>query len=187
MFCMSHKLILLIMVGLVPVFANAQEGEAAPAVPKEKKEKPTQAIEYTQKETKLNTIQTRIQDEQSDFDRLVWRKAHATDQKEIESILQEMVDVTNQRNKDVEEYNQVYQDFQYRYPSKNVELNRLYQMEQKRTVDEMQGAADLDDMLTRVKRVIEKKFAPFEPESEKTAKVAPAQPDEPPKKLRLEK
>ena len=152
----------------ISVAGHAEEGgEAAPAQPKEKKEKPTAAIEFTQKTMKLNTIGTRLLDSQSDFDHLVWRKEHTTDQKEIESILKEMVDITNQRNKDVEEHNKLGQDLLYRYPSKNTEINRLYQMEQKRDIDEMQSAADLDDMLTRVKRVIERKFAPFNPEQNK--------------------
>lgn len=190
MFCTSLKHILLIGVTLASFTAIAGEegGEAAPAAKeKEKKEKPTAAMEYVKVQTKLNTIESRVTDAENDFRKLVEKKENTKDQKQVEEILKEMVEVTKQRNKDAEELRRVQTDFLYRYPSKSVELNRLYQIEEKKTVEEMTSGADLDEMLTRIKKVIERKFAPFNPEPEKKTVTAKPEEEEPKPKLRLEK
>jgi hypothetical protein len=167
------------------------EGEAAPAAgEKNKKEKPTAAVEFTQHESKINVIQSRIEDANVEFQKLVEEKSHEKDPQRLDGILKAMVDIANRRNKDVEEFNQVRLEILYKYPSKTAELNRLYEMEQRKTADEMQSTADLDEMLTRVKRVIDRKFASFNP----NPPALKGKPDgkvetetEEPKRLKLEK
>lgn len=188
MYCMNRSLALFfVFVVCGTVMAEEGGGEGAAPAAKEKKEKPTAAAEFQQKVTKLNTIETRMEDAQTEFDHLVSDKEHTTDQKQVEAILKQMVEVNKQRNKDAEEYNAIKQELAYRYPSKAAELNRLYQLQQKRSMDEMQSGADLDDMLTRIKKVIERKFAPFNPEKDKVVTAVPTEAPEEPKKLRLEK
>jgi hypothetical protein len=173
------------------VFALAGEGgeggEGGGEKKKEKQEK-SQATEYVEKTTKLNTIQVRLIDAQKEFDKLIEEKDKEKDQKKKDDIIKEMVEVSKNRNKDVDGYNKVRQELLYQYPAKTAELNRLYRLEEKKNVDDMQSTADLDEMLTRVKRVIEKKFAPFNPDNDKPKPAAKATlPLDQPAKLRLEK
>jgi hypothetical protein len=52
----------------------------------------------------------------------------------------------------------------------------------------MQSTADLDDLLNRVKKAIDRKFAPLVPPGEQSASLPPPPAeDEKPKKLKLEK
>jgi len=164
------------------------EGGEGGGEKKIEKKEVSPANEYIEKTTKLNTIQVRVFDAQDLFDKLVEEKEKEKDQKRKDEIIREMVDISKRRNKDVDDYNRIRQELLYQYPAKNAELNRLYRVEQKKNADEMQSSADIDDLLTRVKKVIEKKFAPFNPESDKPKPAAKATgPDDPPAKLRLEK
>jgi hypothetical protein len=162
-------------------------GEGGGEKKKEKTEK-SPVTEFVERTTKLNTIQMRVQEAQKDFGKLIEEKEEEKEQKKKDEIIKEMVEVSKRRNKDVDDYNKVRQELLYQYPAKSAELNRLYHVEEKKNVDEMQSTADIDEMLTRVKRVIEKKFAPFNPESDKPKPAAKATlPPEQPAKLRLEK
>lgn len=142
-------------------------GEAAkPGAAPEKKER-SQSAEFVEKTTKLNTIQSRIEDAQKEFDKLVEEKEKEKEQKKKDDIIKELVEISKKRNKDVEDYNRMKQELLYQYPAKNAELNRMYQTEEKKDVDELESTADIDDLLTRIKKVIQKKFAPFDPENDK--------------------
>src|SRR4051812_48000164 len=106
--------------GFISLAAFANEGgeaggEGGEGGAKKKQEK-TAAVEYLQKTTKLNTIQSRIQDSQKEFEHLTEEKEHEKDQKKIQEMLKEMVEVAKRRNKDVTEYNQVRQELLYKYP-----------------------------------------------------------------------
>jgi len=180
-------------------FAEGAEGggEAAkPGAAPEKKER-SQSAEYVEKTTKMNAMQSRIDDAQKDFDGLVEEKEKEKDQKKKDEIIKQLVEISKKRNKDVEDFNRTKQELLYQYPAKTAELNHMYQTEEKKDVDEMQGTADIDDLLTRIKKVIQKKFAPFDPENDKPkpstkdAKAANGKSGGPdgdaPAKLRLEK
>lgn len=183
-------LLLVITTMSLSAFANEGGGEGGEGGGEKKVEKKevSPANEYVEKTTKLNTIQVRVFDAQDLFDKLVEEKEKEKDQKRKDEIIREMVDISKRRNKDVDDYNRIRQELLYQYPAKNAELNRLYRVEQKKNADEMQSSADIEDMLTRVKKVIEKKFAPLNPENDKPKPAAKATiPEEPPVKLRLEK
>lgn len=193
------KIILAAML-VSPLIAFAEGGEgggegAKPGAAPEKKER-SQSAEYVEKTTKLNALQSRIEDAQKDFDKLVEEKEKEKDQKKKDEIIKELVEISKKRNKDVEDYNHKKQELLYQYPAKNAELNRMYETQEKKDVDELQSTADIDDLLTRIKKVIQKKFAPLNPENDKpkpSTKDAKAegQPghsgEEAPAKLRLEK
>lgn len=174
-----------------PAFAG--EGAEGGAKASEKKAPPSQAEEYVQKTTRMNAIQSRIDDAQKDFDKLVEEKDKEQDSKKKDELIKELVEVNKHRNKDVEDYNRTKQELLYQYPAKTEELNRLYQTQEKKEVDEMQSTADIDELLTRIKKVIQKKFAPLNPEnnkpkpSGKDAKNTNENNSEAPAKLRLEK
>jgi len=161
-----------------------EAGPAAPKIPKDQKE-------FTEKNAKLNSLISRITEAEKQFNELVHHKNAAKTTAEKQTIIHEMVAVTDQRNKDVETYNKLKSDLELRYPNQGEHLNRRYQTQTKRTVEELEGVAGLDELLTRTKKIVEKKFAPFmenEPKAEGKKNLAhdPGAGDEP-KRLKLEK
>lgn len=157
---------------------------AAPAIPKDQKE-------FTDKNTKLNGLISRITESEKQFKELVHHKNEAKTTAEKQTIIHEMVELTNQRNKDVDAYNKLKSDLELRYPNRGEHLNRRYETQTKRTVEELEGVAGLDELLTRTKKIIEKKFAPFmeadvQAQNKKGTGHHPAAADEP-VRLRLEK
>ncbi len=161
--------------------AAPAEGTAAP-MPKNEKE-------FLDKTAKLNTLTGRIVESEKRFNEIVHHKNETKDTAEKQKYIQEMLEVSKQRNKDVEEYNKVKMDLTLRYPSQGERLSRRYQTQSKRSVEELEGVAGLDELLTRTKKMVEKKFAPFADketkDDKKAARAAPA--DEAPKRLKLEK
>lgn len=191
--------------------AKPAEGAAAPA------EGGTPGIEpaskeqrqYTEKSAKLKTLATRISDSEKEFQTLVEEKEHIKNNpEEIQRILSKMVEVAATRNKAVDDYNKLKADLDYRYPGEGQSGQRQYQTQTKKSVEELEGVAGLDELLTRTKKVVEKKFVVFadeeaaRAEEEKKKKkpkaqralpspipeaVPPPAPEEKSERLRLEK
>lgn len=181
------KLKMIIALGLIVfgplVLSEEKEGGAATEVPKEQKE-------FVEKSGKLNTLINRITDAEAKFAELVHHKEAASTSAAKQEIIKEMVEVTNQRNKDVEAYNSLKSDLALRYPNQGEKLDRQYRTQTKRSVEELEGGAGLDEMLTSTKKLIEKKYAPFLDEEDKesgTRTPAHVHDLEEPKRLRLEK
>lgn len=165
-------------------FARAEEGakSAEPALPKDQKE-------FFEKTQRLNSLTTRIEEAERQFNELVMRKSTEKVNEEKERIIKQMNEVTKDRNKSVEEFNRVKSDLGLKYPNQGVNLNRRYQTQTKKSVEELEGVAGLDELLTRTKKIVEKKFAPFETAEDKNPKPKVAKPsdEEKPARLRLEK
>lgn len=162
-------------------------GGAAPTegAPEKKKSEKSPADEYVAKTTKLNTLQSRIDGYEKDFEDLVLQKASEKNQTRIQEIIKQMVEISKARNKDVADFNQVRQEMIYKYPAMTQELNRNYSLEQKKDVNELESANNLDEMLNRTKKAIDRKFGAPEEKSGDTKRVHV--PVEEKKKLRLEK
>lgn len=145
--------------------------------------------EFVEKSAKLTTLTNRIADHDKNFQELVHQKALAKTAAQKQEIIEQMNELNSTRNKDIDAFNKVRSELALRYPNRGEQLNRRYETQSKRSVEEMEGVAGLDEMLTRTKKVIEKKFAPFmEDEKEKETKAKVATPEEEkPQKLRLEK
>lgn len=146
--------------------------------------------EFNEKTQRLNSLGTRIEESDKQFKELVQHKQHEKDQKEIERIIKQMNEVVKDRNKSAEEYNRLKSEIAQRYPNQGLPVNRRYETQGKKTVEEMEGAAGLDELLTRTKKIIDKKFATFEdPNAPKVAAPphAPKPGEEKPERLRLEK
>ena len=157
--------------------------EAAGPLPKDQRE-------FGEKTQRLNSLSTRIEEAEKQFQELVGRKAHEKNADEKQRIIKQMNEVTTDRNKAAEEYNRVKSDLNLRYPNQGTHLDRRYQTQSKKSVEELEGAAGLDELLTRTKKMIDKKFAPFaENEASKsTEKKKPTlREDEKPARLRLER
>lgn len=162
---------------------EAEGGKPGAQISKDEKE-------FVDKTAKLNTLTNKIADTEKHFVELVHEKEEAKDSVQKQKIIAEMLEVAKERNKAAEEYNKVKMDLKLRYPNQGEHLERRYQTQTKRTVEELEGVAGLDELLTRVKKVVEKKFAAFEDKEEKREKNKPAkhaEEEEKPKKLRLEK
>lgn len=182
---LSLSVLLAMMAGLAA--AEEKSGEAGGAKPSAEISK--EQREFTEKQTKLNALQNRLVDADKKFKELVNEKAEAKTTESKQQIIKEMVELTNQRNKDAAEFNQIKSDLTYRYPNQGEHLERRYQTQSKRSVEEMEGAAGLDEMLTHTKKLIDKKYAPFMPEEDGKAapKATSVQIEEKPARLRLEK
>jgi len=161
-------------------------GEAPPAgvLPKDQKE-------YIEKTGKMTTLTNRIIEHEKNFAATVHAKTIAKNVKEKQRLIGELNAIAKERNKDVDLFNKLKMDVKLRYPNQGIALDRRYSTHQKKSVEELEGVAGLDEMLTRVKKVIDKKYEPFLIEEEKANNIQPtvAKPDEEgkPKRLRLEK
>lgn len=176
MLCIKLSLILLF------VFTSslfAAEGENA----EKKRTEPSPSEEYTVKTTKLNMLEGRIEETSRQYDSLVKEKAREKDQNRVQELLRQMVDLDKQRNKDRIEFAQVKQELLYKYPAMTEQLNRDYSIKEKDP--DQEGAGGLDELLTRTKKVIQRKFAPFTKDDEELKAKTP--PPEKPKRLVLEK
>jgi hypothetical protein len=79
-----------------------------------------------------------------------------------------------------------------RYPNRGEHLNKRYETQSKKSVEELESGAGLDELLTRTAKLVKKKFAAFEPPEDKkkaeaTATKSETTEDGKPKKLRLER
>jgi vacuolar-type H+-ATPase subunit I/STV1 len=163
--------------------AKKEEGGGKPA------EGSKSQREFVEKSAKLSALQNHIEEADKRFRELVLEKAEAKSGPDKQAVIKEMLELTKQRNMDVANINKLKTDLIYRFPDQGDRLDKTYQTQGKRTVEEMEGAAGLDEMLTRTKKQVDKKFAPFMPEDSKPAvKAHAAKPEEEKtKRLKLEK
>ena len=182
--------ILALLLAVGEAFANEApksegEGDKAviPALPKDEKE-------FYEKTSRLNLLSSRIAEAEKKFQAMVHEKAEEKTSEGKQRLIKEMVAITQERNKSADEYMKLKSEISLRYPNKGEHLNRRYQIQGKKSLEEMEGAAGLDELLTRTKKVVEKKFATFDDPDEKrqpeATEVIKAE-HEKPKKLRLEK
>ncbi len=182
-----HKLkftLLALALGASPLLAEEGGGKVIAPLPKEEKE-------FYEKIARLNTLTTRIEESEKQFMKLVRAKAEEKNPKEKQHIIKQMNEAAADRNKAADEYMKVKGELALRYPNKGAHLNRRYQTQNKKSMEELEGAAGLDEMLTRTKKMVEKKFAPLNEEGDGPVHAAKSNPatsqDDKPKKLRLEK
>lgn len=167
-------------------------GKASGALPKDQKE-------YYEKTSKLTTLANRIVDSEKQFAEIVHKKSMAKTQGEKQAYIQEMLAITKKRNEDVAAFNKLKAEVAMRYPSQGQVLNRRYHTQSKRSVEELEGVASLDEMLSHTKKMIDKKYAPFadkdddtvkkgtQPKSPASESAAGAHDEEEEPRLRLEK
>lgn len=188
-----------ILCGLLPGVATYAEGHGAPAASSEgapaAPSVPRDQKEYVEKNTKLNTLISKIAESEKTFAELVHHKNEVKTTAQKQTIIHEMNELSKQRNLDVDAYNLLKSDLELRYPNQGITGGRSYGLKEKRSVEELEGVAGLDELLTRTKKIVEKKFAPFMDKEIKTnghdtkKRLAsePAAAADEPKRLRLEK
>lgn len=146
--------------------------------------------EFQDKTSKLNTLAVKISEAEKQFVETVHAKEQEKRPEEQQRYIKRLVEIANERNKTAEEYMKIKSELSLRYPNRGEHLNRRYETQSKKSVEELEGAAGLDELLTRTAKMVKKKFISFEerkeerqsPVGEKTSAH-----EDKPKRLRLEK
>ena len=143
--------------------------------------------EYTQKTGKLSNLEKKISTFKEDIK--TRQKLHdiTKDEQKKREIYTEIISLHDQYREAVENYNAIRHDLRFRFPEKNDQTNRRYLPLRAQSIDEIQNEKGISSTLTRMKRKIDKKYAPYieEPEDprafvKKTEKVKK-------KRIRLER
>lgn len=166
--------------------SRAEEKAADPTAPMPKDQK-----EYIDKTGRLTSLTNRIEARRKEFAEAVHNKNTASTALEKQRWIHAMNEIHASLNKDIESHQRIKSELKLRYPHQGETIERRYKTQSKKTVEEMEGVAGLDEKLTDVKKVIEKKYEPFRIEEEKknpgVALPSPSTPEEKPTRLRLEK
>ena len=173
-----------------PAFANEHGGggAAAPApVPRDQKE-------YLEKTIKLSSLASKLEESEKQFAEVVHEKNEAATPEAKLPYLKEMVEIAKQRNTNVHEYNKVKTDLALRYPNQGEHLNRHFRRHDAHSAEELEheiaAGPSLDELLIETKRMIDQKYAPFNPpradDARRPAAVTAPAPPKPPR-LRLER
>ncbi len=143
--------------------------------------------EFIEKTMKVNTAASRIAEADKLFKELVEHKNHARTAREKQQITEQMKEVIKTRNKEVENFHKYRTELTLRYPNEGKKID--YHGHSKRSLDEMEGAVGLDEILTRIHRQITRKFAPLNGEEQGQTSQSSFAPTPAPKptRLRLEK
>lgn len=168
--------------GEAPAAEKPAEG-AAPQITKEQKE-------FLEKSSKLTSLGNRLEEHDKQFAEAVRLKAAAKTPEAKQQIIATMNEIIAARNKDVDQFNKLKTELKLRFPKRGEQLDRRYQTQTKRSIEEAEAAAGLDELLTKTKKSIDQKYAPFMTEEEKEQIARPkvkAQEQEETKRLRLEK
>ena len=116
---------------------------------------------YASKSGKLNVLKMRVKETEKTIKKLVQRKAAAATREQEHQIMEEMVRVHEGYKKDTREYNALRNELKYRFPEKDDETERQYQVIKDKTLDDIEEEIDLDGALTQFKKKMDKKYEPF--------------------------
>ena len=108
--------------------AAEEKKEVSGPLPKEQKE-------FFEKTQRLNSLNTRIEEAEKQFQALVKLKAQEKNSDEKQRIIKQMNETTKDRNKAAEEYNKVRAELSLRYPNQGEHLDRRYQTQTKKSVE----------------------------------------------------
>jgi hypothetical protein len=147
-------------------------------------------LEYSKKEARLNTLKSRIDEANESFARTLERKAHTKVPKRQHEFADRLAEIAKERNQWVTEYTSLRQELKYRYPNKGQDIDKRFVPAKEKTAEELEQSAEIDVLLTTIKRRVDKKYAPFMPKEEETAQplIPPTKAEESTKKkLRLVK
>ncbi|MGE4130945.1 MAG: hypothetical protein AB7F86_04870 [Bdellovibrionales bacterium] len=146
--------------------------------------------DYIEKSGRLNSLANRIVEHNKHFNEVVHKKAAAHSAEEKQQYISVLNQISKDRDKDVETFNRLKQELKLRYPDKGEVLERRYHTQTKKSAEEMESVAGLDELLTRTKKILDKKYRTAEPEGDEARVTRPAsvdEADEKPKRLKLER
>lgn len=167
---------------LVAVSAAAQE-TIAPGGGDSK-----ESIEYGKKESRLNTLRSRMAESDKAFAETLEKKNQTKDTVKQRQHAERLVEIAKERNEAVREYTALRQEMMYRYPNKGQDIDKRFAPKKEKTAQELESSSEIDELLTAVKKRVDRKYQPLMPKEDVEAQaVVPRPKEEEKKKLRLVK
>lgn len=170
-----------VFAALIALSAFAQETKSPGGDSKE-------FIEYSKKESRLNTLKSRITEANTNFAVTLEKKQGTRDAVKQRQYADRLAEIAKERNAAVAEYTALRQELTYRYPNKGVDIDKRFVPKKEKTALELENSSEIDELLTAIKKRVDKKYAPLIPREEIAADtVIPSRKEEPKKKIRLVK
>ncbi len=180
----QHALVLALMFCL-PAFS--QEATEVAVKTGDSKEK----VMYSKQESKVNTLGARVKEANESFAKIVELKSKTKDPQKQQNYAEQLAAIAKERNQWVKEYTALKANLQYRYPNKGQDIDKKFAPRKERTPEELENSEEIDELLTAIKKRVDKKYAPLMPKEDDAAaeQAVIAAPTKPPpgekKKLRL--
>lgn len=179
---MLSRSLKIIFAALVAVSAAAQEAKA-PSGGDSK-----ESVEYGKKESRLNTLRSRMAESDKAFAETLEKKNQTRDTVKQRQYAERLVEIAKERNEAVKEYTALRQELMYRYPNKGQDIEKRFAPKKEKTAHELENSSEIDELLTVIKKRVDKKYRPLMPKEEVEAQaVIPKAREEEKKKLRLVK
>lgn len=116
--------------------------------------------EFREKSAKLAGLEVKILEMDKGIAELIEKKRRSKDP-ETRMIMNELVTLTEQRNKSVKEHRQLKDYLLYRFPNLGETVANRYGVHEEMSVEQHERSSGLDLMLTELKQVIEQKYHPI--------------------------
>lgn len=133
--------------------------------------------EYQEKTQRLQFLKGGLATDEKELAELTKKKDEERDPAQQRVLMEEMLKVSKSRDRRVREIQALKSDLELRFPGEGGARSRLYRTGERRKDkrEPIESASGLDELLTRTKRLIDRKYAPFNPEQ--AAELEPAQPE----------
>lgn len=149
------------------------------------------APEYNKKLSELTSLENKVKESRAVIQDLIQHKNATSNREKKHEIVEQMIERHRQLIDEIKRYNEARHQLKYRFPEKDDSTERRYLPLKEQSLEQMEQEMGLDADLTRVKKMVDKKYAPLnQPEAgEPVTTIRPkkTEPEEEKnKKLRLE-
>ena len=168
-----------------PFYAQAQDGGAD--------------REWAKRKSRINKIETKMKDARSKLESYI--RAKNSDRPVIDEkgnrldILKAIAETHKTLKENESEFNKEVDDLKYRFPEEGALIERRYVPRRSKTIEQIEREMGLDYELTKIKKKVDEKYAPFtkdirrvirpEPERAKVETRKPASSEASKKRLKL--
>ncbi|MCB0327970.1 MAG: hypothetical protein KDD52_10195 [Bdellovibrionales bacterium] len=122
--------------------------------------------EYAKLRSQKLSFELQIQTHQKAIEDLIIKKNSTKDPEARAQAVQDLASTHGELQKAIDQYNKIIKDLTYRFPEKGDESQRHYVPVKNRSIEQMEEEMGLDVTLTRLKEVVQKKYAPLVDPSE---------------------
>lgn len=144
--------------------------------------------EYREKSAKLAGLEAKIKDLDTELAQLVELKKREKKPERVRQMMDDLVVKTKERNTLAAEHRRLKSHLLYRFPNLGATIHRKYGTHEEASVEQLEKARGLADLLDETKILIQKKYAPILKETKESEDEVLPLPQEPEKKpLRLVK
>jgi hypothetical protein len=155
--------------------ANEEGGEGGAAKSSAEEVSPEER-EFTEKTAKLSGLEAKIEELDKALDSLIAEKKHEKNPEKMRLLLKDLVSKTRERNAAVDEHRQLKSYLLYRFPGKGKVIQGKYRDHEKASVDTLEKAGGLKELLRETKTLIDEKYRSFDPKTPE-AEEAPVEPE----------